>query len=128
MHYYFDEDTDRMVARLPAMEDEPPGVVDDLSAGGEPSQSRGLASFVISADEDGDGDVPPDIASSDKDERPAVAGSPLAPAVLDYGGDEPEPLHRRSCTHRASKKTRIRKIKIMKRSKCCCYFIGIAVC
>jgi hypothetical protein len=113
MHYYFDEDTDRMVARLPAVEDEPPGVVDDLSAGGEPSQSRG-----ISVDEDGDGEAPPDLASSDeKDERPAVAGSPLAPAVLDYGGDEPEPLHRRSCTHRASKKTRIRRIKIMKRSK-----------
>jgi hypothetical protein len=142
VHSYFNNAADCMVAIstgvMGADEDEPPELVawsddeDDATL----LQLRRLAPLLLSAVEDDFVEDPSDAEEKlplREDPLPAAADvppMPAAPMPHSYGTDEllPEPLQRRTCVHRASNSTRIRKIEIMKRSKCCCNSCSAAVC
>jgi hypothetical protein len=138
VHSYFSNAADCMVAVSTAVmgadEDEPPELVawSDDDEDSTFLQPRRLAPLLLSAVED---DVVED-PSDDQNELPLQPGPlsaaadvppmPAAPMSHSYGTDEllPEPLQRRTCVHRASNSTRIRKIEIMKRSKCAAIFFA----
>ena len=136
VHSYFSDAADCMVAVSTAVmgadEDELPELVpwsddeDDATL----LQPRRSAPLLLSAVEYNVVEDPSDdqnVLSLQPGPLPAAADVPPMPAVPMshcYGTDEllPEPLQRRTCVYRASNSTRIRKIEIMKRSKCAAIF------